>query len=104
MRQVVKMPDGVIRFKKNAIVDFLLHKASAGRKCDLNTLAMQQFTREDREEFAQLIGYSICGYHELSYVSDESAAEASRLAKLIEPEAGGCRDSGCAIHTGMGND
>ena len=29
------------------------------------------FTREDRQQFAQLIGYSESGYHDLSYVSDD---------------------------------
>jgi len=62
---------------------------------DLNALVMMKFPQEDREQFAQLMGYSICGYHELSYVSDDSAAEASLAAKKVMPEAGGCRDKGC---------
>jgi hypothetical protein len=48
-----------------------------------------------------LIGYSITGYHELSYVSDASAKAASEAARKINPEAGGCRDGGCGIHCGV---
>ena len=61
---------------------------------------LKSFPQEDREQFAQLIGYSICGYHELSYVSDESAAQASDLAGRVVTGAGGCRDAGCSIHGG----
>jgi hypothetical protein len=58
----------VLRFKENAIVRFLL---DAG-KFDMNDLALMPFSREDREQFAQLIGYSHSGFGELSYVSDET--------------------------------
>lgn len=89
--------------RANAIVCYVVAHAKrlvsrnpvhAGR-LDLNALAMMKFPQEDREQFAQLMGYSICGYHELSYVSDESAAEASLAAKKVAPSAGGCRDKGC---------
>lgn len=59
---------GVLRFKKNAIVRFLL---DAG-PFDMNQLALMPFSQEDREQFAQLIGYSLSGFGELSYVSDET--------------------------------
>jgi len=58
----------VLRFKQNAIVRFLL---DAG-KFDMNDLALMPFNREDREQFAQLIGYSHSGFGELSYVSNET--------------------------------
>jgi hypothetical protein len=87
----------------NAIVRYIINNAAklvathpmhAGR-LDLNTLAILSFPQEDCEQFAQLMGYSICGYHELSYVSDDSAAKASLAAREILPGAGGCRDIGC---------
>ena len=58
--------DGVRRFKANKIVAFLL---DAG-PFDINDLALKDFSDEDRAQFAQLIGYSVGGYWELSYVSD----------------------------------
>lgn len=54
----------VKRFKANAIVRFLL---DAG-PFDMNQLACMEFSDEDRCQFAQLIGYSECGYEELGYV------------------------------------
>lgn len=51
--------------------------------CDLNQLAILPFDKEDRQQFAQLIGYSVEGYGELSYgcdvVYDIAAAEARKL-------------------------
>lgn len=96
MQPVMKDHNGVARFRENAIVRYLLDHGGI----DMNRLAVRDFAQEDREQFAQLIGYSISGYHELSYVSDESAARASKLAKEVVPDAGGCRDRGCQIHGG----
>lgn len=55
------------RFKSNAIVAFLL---DAG-PYDMNKLAAMNFSDEDRAQFAQLVGYTVNGFGELSYVSDE---------------------------------
>ena len=97
--------------RPNAIVQHVIehafqmvatHPMHAGR-LDLNELYTLSFSRADREQFAQLMGYSISGYHELSYVSDLSAAEASLLAEKVLPGAGGCRDQGCPIHSLVGH-
>lgn len=71
--------DGRIRFKENAIVRHLL--TSAGKVgVDLNSIAMDDFSDDDRMQLAQLIGYSLGGYGELSYVSDESYNAAVKAA------------------------
>jgi len=57
----------VLRFKENKIVSFLLDNGGY----DLNKLAVMDFTDDDRAQFAQLIGYSVSGFGELDYVSDE---------------------------------
>lgn len=72
-----KAKDGVVRFKPNAIVQHLLDKGGI----DLNQLAMVEFSQEDREQFAQLIGYSLSGFGELSYVSDATYAAAEAMSK-----------------------
>lgn len=66
---------GVLRFKENRIVRHLLDNGGI----DLNQLARIEFDREDREQLAQLIGYSLSGFADLSYVTDDtySIAEAS---------------------------
>ncbi len=69
--------DNIIRFKENKIVSFLLNAGPF----DMNQLAMMPFDDEDREHFAQLIGYSLCGFGELSYVSDETYEKAEKNYK-----------------------
>jgi hypothetical protein len=71
---------GTIRFKSNPIVRLLLDDG----KYDMNRLAMLPFSDEDREQFAQLIGYSLSGFSDLSYVSDETY---DRAADQLNQEA-----------------
>lgn len=49
---------GIVRFKPNKIVELLLADSSL----DLNTLFTIPFDNNDREQLAQLIGYSISGF------------------------------------------
>jgi hypothetical protein len=55
----------------------------------MNALAQMDFANDDREQFAQLIGYSLSGYEGLSYVSNEgvNAARAMREKGLTEKDA-----------------
>jgi hypothetical protein len=57
------------RFTPNQIVVAML---DAARRVgfDLNAIAHMPFSREDRQQFAQLLGYSLSGYSELPYVDD----------------------------------
>jgi hypothetical protein len=81
LTKVVTAEDGVIRFQENPIVRFLL---DAG-PFDLNQLACMEFPRWAREQFAQLIGYSVSGFGDLSYARAGVVALADQLAeKLIE--------------------
>ena len=59
--------NGVLRFKPNGIIRWLLNND----KFSLNEIAAMPFEDNDREQLAQLIGYSLGGFSELSYVSDE---------------------------------
>ena len=92
------------RFKKNTIVDFLV--AGFG----LNNLIDRNFPMEDWEQLAQLIGYSLSGFSELSYVRDETYETACRmldgatedrarittLETTLEDIRKGLRDAACA--------
>ena len=60
--------DGITRFKMNAIVRHLLDNGGI----DMNQIGMLDFEQNDREQFAQLIGYSLSGFADLSYVSDKT--------------------------------
>lgn len=68
LQPLVRDAHGVVRFKKNAIVSYLLEAGPF----DMNSLAIMDFSNEDREQFAQLIGYSLSGFSELSYVSNRT--------------------------------
>jgi hypothetical protein len=74
--------NGVPRFMANAIVEFLLENGGI----DMNNLAMMDFSVEDREQFAQLIGYSLGGFGGLSYVSDETYGAAQRMLETGETD------------------
>lgn len=98
--QPIIVDDTRAKFKDNEIVRDLLDFASE-RGMDLNTIAMGDYSQDDQEQFAQLIGYSLTGFHELSYVSDKTALKASKLARKINENYGGCRDTDCPYHTGV---
>ena len=70
---------GILRFKKNAIVEFL----SKGHH---NELASMDFPQEDFEQLAQLIGYSLSEFSGLSYVNNETVNTAERMAKVGKSE------------------
>lgn len=106
MQPLMRDIHGVIRFRRNRIVRYLLDNGSL----DLNMLAEigdrtgrddDGFSQADWTQFYQLIGYSLSGFHELSGVADEDALAASREAQKQWPTTGGCRDNGCTIHCGV---
>ena len=70
---------GVVRFKANLIVRFLLDTSPF----NLNQIAAMPFSREDREQLAQLIGYSVSGFSELSYATDVTLAAAESARDVL---------------------
>ena len=66
---------GTLRFKANKIVGYLLDNGGI----DMNKLSVMDFSDEDRQQFAQLIGYSLSGYGELGYVSDDAYGAAATM-------------------------
>jgi len=79
MQPVIRV-QGTLRFKANPLVRFLL---DAG-PFDMNQLAAIPCSPEERMQFAQLIGYSLGGYQELSYVTTDEhylVNEVVRVAK-----------------------
>lgn len=71
--------EGIVRFKSNKIIQYLMEQGRIGAKFNLNTIPLGVFPQEDVEQFFQLQGYSLCGYEELSFISDESVEEAKDL-------------------------
>lgn len=80
MQPIVLDGRGTARFKANAIVEHLLLNG----KIDLNGLALMDFPDEDRMQLAQLIGYSVDGFADLSYADPHVVAQAdAAVAKLL---------------------
>ncbi len=83
MQPVVLADDNVVRFKKNALVKFLLDFAS-GKGMGMNELhAIPGISKEDWNQFVQLIGYSVSGFGDLSYADPEMVALADIEAEAI---------------------
>lgn len=76
MQPIVEV-DGKKRFKENKIVRFLLDDGGI----DMNQIARMSFDQDDREQFAQLIGYSLCGFAELGYVRNVTYEAAERMSE-----------------------
>ncbi|HAG3179135.1 TPA: hypothetical protein G8Z49_004605 [Salmonella enterica] len=83
MQPLVIDVQGTLRFKENSIVRKLLDY-STERGYGLNEMALERFDAEDHMQLAQLIGYSLAGYGELSYVTDESYSRAAAAAPQQE--------------------
>jgi hypothetical protein len=80
MQPIELADDDVIRFKRNRIVKYMLDAGSEAGIFNLNTIARGDFPSEDHEQLAQLIGYSVSGFGDLSYVSPESIDAADDIA------------------------
>lgn len=85
MQPIERDEYGTYRFKSNAIVRYLL---DAGR-FDMNDLARIPFNKKDREQFAQLIGYSVSGFGELSYARKETVRKADSIVEAAIAKAAG---------------
>ena len=80
IQPVVMLDDGTPRFQSNRICQYLL---DAG-PFNMNDVAMfPGISQEEREQFAQLIGYSVGGFEELHYASPKIVAKANRASKKL---------------------
>lgn len=82
MQPVIIAEDKCHRFLKNEIVEDLVEHASK-TGLSLNEIAYRGYGDNDQRQLAQLIGYSVSGYGELSYVSDESYQQAAALSDKL---------------------
>jgi hypothetical protein len=81
--QPIVLVDGIVRFKRNAVVDWLL----CNGYIDLNKIPTWNLPVEDVEQFWQLLGYSVSGYGELSFIREETIAEADKKADALLEES-----------------
>lgn len=76
-----------LRFKENTIISYLFKSG----KLDMSQLAAMTFPSEDRQQIAQLLGYSLSGYSELSYVTDDAYEAASAMVESETADSQKCR-------------
>lgn len=87
MQPIVLDEHGTARFQQNAIVRYLIDLTTNLGVCDMNTLGMKQYSSEDRAQFAQLIGYSVSGFGDMSYAPKKIVKKADRkVKKLLEKD------------------
>ena len=72
------------RFVENKIVTMLL---DTHPNMDMNSISTGDFSDQERTQFSQLIGYSLNGFSELSYVDDEAYEAALIISETGESEA-----------------
>lgn len=95
LQPVFRDPQGTLRFKANGIVQALLDRNGF----DLNDLAeinLGSFSVHEWCQFASLIGYSLCGFSELSYTNDEYWTLALREQEACEQNE--CKEPAPAEH------
>ena len=80
MQSIILDDNGTPRFHGNSLVRYLLDAGGL----DLNKLAaIPNVPRQDWEQLAQLIGYSVSGFGDLSYVSKAVLKQADKRAEEL---------------------
>ena len=85
IQPIIKV-DGWNHFKPNAIVK---HLKDTHPNLDMNALMRMEFSADDRQHFAQLIGMGLTGYATLPYVDDDAwnAVDAIASKGMSETQA-----------------
>lgn len=73
MQPIVLDDHGTARFLQNAIVKDLADGM-------MNEIALSDYSQKDREQLAQLIGYSVSGFGDLSYARKKTVVAADTYA------------------------
>lgn len=83
MQPIITAPDGVARFRANSIIEDLW-KAGV---IDLNKIAIAaahgRYTKAEQMQLAQLIGYSVSGFGDLSYADRDVVRRADKKVQEL---------------------
>ena len=79
MQRIVRDSEGTPRFHPNQIVRYLWGEAGVS----WDELAKMPFSTEDWNQFAQLLGYSVCGFGDLAYADPKVVAKADAIAEKL---------------------
>lgn len=83
MQDIVLDEYGTPRFRENRIVKYLLTYGPFDMNDFGEMFGGDEEYREDEEQFAQLIGYSVSGFGDLPYASEDIVNEADALAEEL---------------------
>jgi hypothetical protein len=79
--------EGVVRFQSNKIVDWLF----ATQKISLNEISAMcqtsKIPKADQMQFWQMLGYSVSGFGDLSFVDKEIVFQADMIAEQLLQDA-----------------
>jgi hypothetical protein len=80
LQPIYKDEHGVYRFRANEITRWLVdsHKAT------LNTIMSRHTSKASQEQFAMLIGHSVEGFYELSYVREKTRRRVEKALKEFQ--------------------
>jgi hypothetical protein len=85
MQPIVLDERGVVRFRANKAVRWMLEQGRQGKRFDLNDLVIgDAATDDDLAQLWQLIGHSVVSYGELDFVSDELCERADEAAERLK--------------------
>lgn len=79
MQPIILDKHGIARFKENSIVRYLIDNGNIS----LNDIEILQFSKEDYEQFNQLLGYSVSGFGDLNYVRKKTVEKADYLVEEL---------------------
>ncbi|MNQ60672.1 hypothetical protein D3C85_749590 [compost metagenome] len=79
MQPVEMTEDHVVRFKRNQIICDM-QELCARSGLDLNEIAIRDYSKDDRSQLMQLIGYSVSGYGNLSCARAKHVMRADQKA------------------------
>lgn len=91
IQPIIKDEKSVFRFKMNAIVRFLINTHP---NVDMNILAEMQFTKDDRQQFLQLIGSSFYGYCDMNDSDPDVIKRVDKLLAKSSKDAFDCGETG----------
>jgi hypothetical protein len=84
MQPVEMAGDQVVRFKRNQIICDM-QELCAKHGLDLNEIACRDYSKDDRSQLMQLIGYSVSGYGNLSCSRAKHVMRADeKAASMVE--------------------
>ena len=77
--QDLRWDGDVIRFRANEIIKDAVESGAI----NLNDIACKQYSQADHMQLAQMIGYSVSGFGDLSYAHPDVVYEADRRAAVL---------------------